>query len=159
MWSSLVIALEFFVCAIPLHIMVCRLTSTYKFVSKSLVLGIFVLLFLCGYEHQTNNVDLISLYMFSTLWLGYLLLIFNLMKSTTLKMLDVLSREPHGELHLNEFTQFFYEDEGLKNRIFSMKSNGFIFLKRDKLFLSQRAERILVLVQILRRLFALDKAS
>lgn len=155
MWSSLVIAFEFFVVAIPLHVLICRLTSSYKFMSKSVLLGLFVLLFLCGYQHQSSSVDFVSVYVFVTLWFAYLTFILALVKSTTLKMLDALARDVNGELHLNEFTRFFHQDEGLKNRLITMKMNGFISIQHEKLYLTQRAQKTLSFVDFIRRLFAL----
>ncbi len=155
MWSSLVIAFEFFVVAIPLHILICRLTSAYKFMSKSVLLGLFVLLFLCGYQHQSSSVDFVSVYVFVTLWFAYLTFILALVKSTTLKMLDALAKDANGELHLNEFTRFFHQDEGLKNRLITMKMNGFISIQHEKLYLTQRAQKTLSFVDFIRRLFAL----
>ena len=155
MWSSLVTAIEFFVVAIPLHILICRLTSSYKFMSKSILLGLFVLLFLCGYQHQSNSVDFVSVYVFVTLWFAYLTLVLAMVKSTTLKMLDALAKDANGELHLNEFTRFFHQDEGLKNRLITMKMNGFISIQHEKLYLTQRAQKTLSFVGFIRRLFAL----
>lgn len=155
MWSSLIMAVEFFVIAIPIHILICRLTSSYKFISKSVLIGFFVLLFLCGYQHQTSSVDFVSMYVFSTLWFSYLMIVLALIKSTTLKMLDALAKNVNGELHVNEFTRFFHKDEGLKNRLITMKMNGFISIHHEKLYLTQRAQKTLSFVDFIRRLFAL----
>ncbi len=155
MWSSLVIGFDFFIVAIPLHVLFCRLTSSYKFMSKSVLVGLSVLLFLCGYQHQSSSVDFVSVYVFATLWFAYLSFILALVKSTTLKMLDALAKDVNGELHLNEFTRFFHQDEGLKNRLVTMKMNGFISIQHEKLCLTQRAQKTLSFVDFIRRLFAL----
>ena len=159
MWTSFVIALEFFLFALPLHVLLCRLTSSYKFMMKSLLLGLFVVLFLAGYQHQRNSVDLVSLYVLGTLWFSYLMLIVRLIKSPSFKMLHALASNPNGELHLNEFRRFFKEDEGLRNRIISMKTNGFIALRRERLCLTPKAKHTLSFVVFVRRLFSLDLAD
>ena len=156
MWSSLMIAVEFFVCGIPLHILICRLTSSYKFISKTLVVGVFVLLFLAGYQHQSSAVDLVSLFMFSTIWFAYMMFLIGVVKSHQLKMLDSLAKNPNGELHLNEFARFFQQDAGLRSRLISMKMNGFIDIRSEKLCLTQRARHTLSFVDFLRRIFLLD---
>lgn len=159
MWASFVIAFNFFLFALPLHVLFCRLTSSYKFMVKSLLLGLFFVLFLAGYQHQRNSVDLVSLYVLGTLWFSYLMIIVRLIKSTSFKMLHALAAHPNGELHLNEFRHFFREDEGLKNRIISMKTNGFIAMRSERLCLTPKAKHTLSFVLFVRRVFSLDLAD
>jgi len=156
MLSSFLIALQFFLIALPLHLLVCRLTSSYKFVLKSILLGLFTLLFLAGYEHQKSSVDLVSLYLFTTFWFLYLKQLIQISKSSSYRMLAALASNPNGELHLNEFCASFKEDERLKNRIILMKSNGFISLNNERLCLTSKAKYTLSIMAFMRRLFSLD---
>ncbi len=159
MWSAFLIAFEFFLIGIPLHVLLCRLTSSYKFMAKSLFLGFFMLLFLAGFQHQTSSVDFLALYVFSTCWIFYLINIFRLAKSPLLKVLNILAKNPQVGLHPDELGRFFHHDQELSNRIVSMKTNGFLIVRSERLCLTTKAQKTLAFVRWLRKTFCIQCLS
>ena len=151
--QSLLLSIQFFLPAVLIHIILCHLTGTKKFMLKGLVLGIVANLGLIIFLIYKNNFDLVAIYLLGTGWLAYLMLFINLLNSVTLKMLEALGQESSGVLPKEAFNKFFNEEDGLNTRLDSLALNEFIIKNDDQIKLTSKAQFMLGIIFMLRKIF------
>lgn len=151
--QSLLLSIQFFLPAVLIHIILCHLTGTKKFMLKGLVLGIVANLGLIIFLVFKNNFDLVAIYLLGTGWLAYLMLFINLLNSVTLKMLEALGQESSGVLPKEAFNKFFNEEDGLNTRLDSLALNEFIIKNDDQIKLTSKSQFMLGIIFVLRKIF------
>lgn len=155
MLNSLLISIAFFIGAVLFHVILCRLTSTQKFMLKGLVTGLAAVLSMLVIQVVKLRVDLVSIYILGTAWLAYLMFFINLLNSITLKMLKELD-DNNGELQNREFDHLFGEEQGVEVRINSMEMNGFISIDDGKISLTSKSLLMVKIITLLRKIFSMS---
>jgi len=120
---------------------------------KGLLLGIAANLGLLIFLVTQKNFDIVAIYLLGTGWLAYLMLFINLLNSVTLKMLEALGNEASGVLPKEAFNKFFNEEDGLNTRLDSLSLNEFIIKKEDNIRLTSKAQFMLGIIFMLRKIF------
>lgn len=155
MIGSFLEALPFFAIAIACHILLCRVTGKGRFILKGLVLGLLTGVAQVLYQYQRGTPDIVSLYIFMSLWLSYLICFINLLNSVTLKMLERIADSQTGRLHFNDLGSFFNEDDALKARIDAMTANNFISHVNEGLVLTMKGTVLASIITIIRSIFSI----
>ncbi|MFT6069542.1 MAG: hypothetical protein ACJAT2_000990 [Bacteriovoracaceae bacterium] len=158
MENSLVITTQFFLSAVMIHLITCRFSSS-RFMFKGLILGVITVISFAFFQFRAGKVDLVSLYLLGTAWLGYLMFFINLLNSVTLKMLAALSESKNETLLNSDFNSFFSEENGLHSRISLMIENGFLETKGNGLILTPRSKLMVWCINLLRKVFAMENES
>lgn len=152
-------ALLVFIPALPLHILLCRFTGSTKFMLKSLLLGFFMGILFLIYQYQSSSFDIVSLYLFSTLWLIYLICSINLLNSVTLKMLEFIANSTSRKMHYNEFDRHFTEEDSIGSRLKAMEDNNFITQNEDSVKLKVKGEILASIVLVIRKIFSIKEVG
>ena len=159
MISSFFEAALFFAVVLALHILLCRFTGQYRFMLKSLSLGLLIGILLLIYQYQHRKLDIISLYLFTALWFSYLICFINLLNSVTLKMLDDIANSPTMKLHYNDFDSYFTEEGALESRIKAMEVNNFITRDWDLVKLKLKGSVLASIILLIRKIFSISEVG
>lgn len=160
---NLLETIKIFICAfvvtVLLHILICRIASSKKFMLNGLIIGIITSAVVVGYFLKLERFDFIALYLFFTSWLLYLMVFINLLNSVTLKMLEKLRGEPKGFLYSYDFDFFVNNEDSLKTRLSSMELNGFIVLNDHSIHLTAKAQNLVRVILFLRYVFSINQVG
>lgn len=156
METSIILTIQYFLVAIFIHVIICRISPS-RFMFKGLTLGLLTVIVCIYFQIENNRIDLVSIYLLGTGWLAYLMFFINLLNSVTLKMLQALSDSNEGILLNSDFDIFFSEENGLQSRVSSMIENGFLKQKGSELKLTSRSLFMVFWVNLLRNIFSMNE--
>lgn len=144
-----------FMSAVFIHIIICRIKGTQKFVLHGLVFAVALIAALIAWQIYAKKLNLAVIYYVLTLWLAYLMFFINLLNSVTLKMLDYLSSKG-GQLEERNFSEIFGNNNAIPSRIDAIKANGFLIEKEGKLILDKKSVFLIKTVRLMRKIFGVN---
>jgi len=156
MWATLTVSVTFFAAAAAAHLLLCAFTGGSRFVLKSLLTGFIFLALAAAWEYRSGALDFVSLYLYATAWLAYMIFFINLLNSVTLKMLACLAEAPDGAMEETGFLTIFNEETGINTRLRDMTANGFIKLEDGRLSITGKAGILLETVFLIRKFLSID---
>ena len=152
------IAVYWFCAGVFLHLILCRLTGTPKYMAKGLASGFLLTLCLIAWQIFRKSVNLAVIYYLFTLWLAYLMFFVNLLNSVTLKMLDHLALKG-GQLDAEGFKAVFGGNDGIRSRMEAIKRNGFLKEKKDGIEITAKGRFLVFCVKILRKTIGITEVG
>lgn len=148
-----------FSAAVSLHILLCRFTSQKQFVLRHLVFGLFIFFVLLLYQIKYRKIDFVSLYIFTSLWMIYLIFLVNLMNSVTLKMLEYISNSSSMKVHQRELDSQFSKEDFMTSRITAMENNNFISCSGDIVKLKTKGVILALMIIFIRKIFSITEVG
>ena len=156
--DAIKISVCWFCAGVFLHLILCRLTGTPKYMAKGLASGFLLTFCLIAWQIFRKSVNLAVIYYLFTLWLAYLMFFVNLLNSVTLKMLDYLAHKG-GQLNADGFKAIFGGNEGIRSRMEAIKRTGFLKEKDNGMEITAKGRFLVFCVRILRKAIGITEVG
>ena len=156
--EAMIISVCWFSAGVIIHLIICRLTGTTKYMAKGLAFGLLLMLFLLASQAYSRRINIAVLYYTFTLWLAYMMFFVNLLNSVTLKMLDFLNRKG-GTLKAEDFSSIFGGSTGINSRLEAIKRNGFLAENAGRLHITSRGKLLTAIIRLLRMITGITEAG
>lgn len=152
------ISVAWFSAGVFVHLIICRIAGTPKYMARGLACGFLLMLCLAVRQICTHTVNIVVLYYVLTLWLAYMMFFVNLMNSVTLKMLDFMAKRG-GTLAADDFSQIFGSNSAIVSRLEAIKRNNFLRLENGRLYITTKGRTLVSAVRIIRRITGVTEAG
>lgn len=159
MIGSFFSALLVFMVSSLVHMVLCRIFGTPRFMFRSLLQGVLTVPLFAYFQLNNGGLDIVALYIFFALWIAYLACFINLFNSVTLKMLEVIANSPEEKLHVDGFDSHFTEEDSVDSRIKSMELNGFLTVDGQKVALTSKGNNFVNIILFLRAIFSIKEVG
>ena len=156
--KAMLISVCWFSAGVMIHLIICRLTGTQKYMVKGLAFGLLLMLCLLASQAYSRSINIAVLYYTFTLWLAYMMFFVNLLNSVTLKMLDFLNRKG-GTLNAKDFSVIFGGNMGINSRLKAIKRNGFLDENAGRLHITRKGKLLTYIIRLLRRVIGITEAG